>query len=176
MTPTHDIDLYARPTAVYRLYDSEDRLLYVGVAWDLEIRWTKHRLSKEWWPQVANRHVVWHANRFLALAEEDAAIELEGPLYNVVGTPEMSAIRRRRPRFATGQPANPDRHRDAAILVRPTVQLRDQARAILEANGWTMNDFLIACLVLLTKNPSAMLNRLKEFRPPEKKGRPRKKP
>jgi hypothetical protein len=69
---------------------------------------------------------------------------------------------------------DPDRHENPGVLARPSKQLRDQARGILKANGWTMNDFLVACLVLLTRNPTAMLDRLKEFRPPAKKGRPRK--
>jgi hypothetical protein len=70
---------------------------------------------------------------------------------------------------------DPDRHENPGVLARPDLKLRDQAKAVLDANGWTMNDFLIACLVLLTKNPGAMLNRLAEFRPPRKVGRPKKK-
>lgn len=69
---------------------------------------------------------------------------------------------------------DPDRHENPGVLARPDRKLRDQARAILEANDWTMNDFLIACLVQLTRNPGAMLNRLAEFRPPRKRGRPRR--
>ena len=69
---------------------------------------------------------------------------------------------------------DPDRHENPGVLARPNKQLRDQARDILDARGWTMNEFLIACLVLLTKNPKAMLGRLDEFKPPYKRGRPRK--
>ncbi|MFE0530453.1 hypothetical protein ACFW0V_22945 [Micromonospora parva] len=47
--------------------------------------------------------------------------------------------------------------------------------AQLAGRGWTMNDFLVACLVLLSKNPQALLHRLQEFRPPKKSGRPPKK-
>lgn len=69
---------------------------------------------------------------------------------------------------------DPDRHENPGVLARPAKRLRDSARVILEAHGWTMNDFLVACLVLMTKNPAAMLNRLEDFRPPPKKGRPKK--
>jgi len=70
---------------------------------------------------------------------------------------------------------NPDRHENPGVLARPTPDIRDTAKRELSARGWTMNDFLVACLVLLSKNPQAMLDRLQEFRPPAKKGRPPKK-
>lgn len=71
---------------------------------------------------------------------------------------------------------NPDRHDKPGVLARPTPEIRDAAKnALAEQPGeWTMNDFLVACMVLLTKNPKAMLERLAEFRPPPKKGRPPK--
>jgi hypothetical protein len=71
---------------------------------------------------------------------------------------------------------DPDRHENPGVLARPDRRLRDRAKEILDANGWTMNDFLIACLILLTKNPSAMLARLADFKPPRKVGRPPKNP
>jgi hypothetical protein len=73
------------------------------------------------------------------------------------------------------QSRNPDRHDTrSGVLGRPDPALRVQASRILAENGWTMNHFLIACLVLLTRNPAPFLARLSEFRPPAKKGRPRK--
>ncbi|MER7166805.1 hypothetical protein ABT336_12175 [Micromonospora sp. NPDC000207] len=70
---------------------------------------------------------------------------------------------------------NPDRHENPGVLARPTTELRDEAKQVLASNGWTMNDFLVACLVLLTRNPGPMLERLKEFKPvPKKPGRPPK--
>lgn len=74
----------------------------------------------------------------------------------------------------TGPLKDPDRHENPGVLARPSKPLRDQARVLLKAKDWTMNEFLVACLVLLTRNPKAMLERLDEFRPPRKKGRPRK--
>lgn len=65
-----EVGLYARETAVYRLYDDEKRLLYVGVTCDLAVRWAAHRLEKPWWPEVARREVVWRENRAAALREE----------------------------------------------------------------------------------------------------------
>lgn len=69
---------------------------------------------------------------------------------------------------------DPDRHEKPGVLARPDEQLRDDTRAILKAADWTMNDFLVACLVLLTKERGALLKQLEEHRPPRKRGRPRK--
>lgn len=69
---------------------------------------------------------------------------------------------------------NPDRHRDPGVLARPSAELREEAKKVLAAEGWSMNDFLVACLVLLTRNPKAMLARLAEFRPTPRRGRPKK--
>ena len=73
----------AVPTCVYRLYDALGRLLYVGVACDLDVRMGQHEKEKLWWPQVARRDVSWFATRLLAMYEEARAIRTEGPIHNV---------------------------------------------------------------------------------------------
>jgi predicted GIY-YIG superfamily endonuclease len=78
-------DLYDRPTAVYRLYDATGQLLYLGITWNLEARWTSHRQKKHWWPQVVRREVVWCVDRRAALAAEWTAITGEKPLHNIIG-------------------------------------------------------------------------------------------
>lgn len=74
---------FTRRTALYRLFDLEGRLLYVGVAFDPEGRWKGHAYDKEWWEQVVEKRVVWHETRLDALAAELAAIRDELPKYNV---------------------------------------------------------------------------------------------
>jgi len=67
---------------------------------------------------------------------------------------------------------NPDRHRNRPIMARPDPQLREHAQRLLAEHGWTTSDFMIAALMLLTRNPEAMLRRLADFRPPARRGRP----
>lgn len=68
-----------------------------------------------------------------------------------------------------------DRHERDKTTFRPPPEVKADAQKVLNEHGdWTMNDFLVACLVLLAKNPKAMLDRLAEFRPPPKRGRPPK--
>ena len=72
-------------TAVYRIYDANDQLLYVGITNDLIIRWIGHRSDKLWWRREAHRYDVrWYPNRDVAKAEEKQAIITESPKYNEV--------------------------------------------------------------------------------------------
>lgn len=70
-------------TALYRLYDAEGRLLYIGIAGKPEWRWIKHAAEKSWWAEVARRDTVWFSSRKEALAREAEAIVSEEPVYNV---------------------------------------------------------------------------------------------
>lgn len=81
------------PTALYRLFDKDGALLYVGITWDVEQRMTGHRSDKAWWPDVTERRVEWLPNRPLALAAELDAIRAEQPRYNIAGTPHATTRR-----------------------------------------------------------------------------------
>jgi predicted GIY-YIG superfamily endonuclease len=70
------------PTAVYRLFDRDDGLLYVGMTMDLEKRWYAHSRSKAWWEDVARKDVIWFTNRLDAALEESRAISSEAPRHN----------------------------------------------------------------------------------------------
>ncbi|MFC9700900.1 type II toxin-antitoxin system prevent-host-death family antitoxin [Streptomyces sp. NPDC056943] len=79
MTPSN------RDTALYRLYDVEDRLLYVGITGDPKVRFTQHRKEKPWWAEVALREVEWFSTRSDAERAEQRAIRREVPRYNDAG-------------------------------------------------------------------------------------------
>ena len=73
------------PTALYRLYDAKDRLLYVGITSDLMGRLTAHA-DKPWWPDVARKTAEWHPTRASAAEAEMKAIRSEDPVHNIAGT------------------------------------------------------------------------------------------
>lgn len=87
-----------RRAAVYRLYDADGSLLYIGSAYDPEKRCKKHR-KQPWWPQVVRRADEWFEHRNFAYEAETKAIATEHPKHNVAGTPgytpDSNAIRRR---------------------------------------------------------------------------------
>ena len=73
-----------------------------------------------------------------------------------------------------GDTHNPDRHKTrTGVFARLTPELRGSAQSILEANGWTMNDFLLACLMLLARNPQPFLARLDQVLPGRSRSRPK---
>ena len=79
---------FSRCTALYRLFDLEGRLLYVGIAFDPEARWLAHAAEKAWWSEVAETRVQWLQSRTDALIAEVVAIKAERPLYNIVAVDE----------------------------------------------------------------------------------------
>lgn len=73
--------------AVYRLFDADGTLLYVGVANDPPMRLESHSRIKKWWAQVKRHELEWHSDRAAALRAEAAAIHDENPLYNIALPP-----------------------------------------------------------------------------------------
>lgn len=72
----------AERTALYRCFDADDELLYVGISKDPKTRFEQHR-DKPWWRDVTMRVVEWYDNRPAAEHAERKAIQSEGPRYNV---------------------------------------------------------------------------------------------
>lgn len=68
--------------AVYRLYDSTDQLLYIGLGSVPEARWRAHAREKTWWPDVARKTVEWYGSFPEAARAEQEAIRTERPRYN----------------------------------------------------------------------------------------------
>lgn len=72
------------PTILYRFFDADDQLLYVGVAGTATQRWEQHAKEKGWWRDVAKTTVDHHPSRPSAMAAERNALRAEKPKYNVV--------------------------------------------------------------------------------------------
>lgn len=73
---------YHRPV-LYRVFDANDRLIYVGASHVLHFRMETHA-TKSWWSALARR-VAWefHPTKESALAAEAVAIQEEQPPFNV---------------------------------------------------------------------------------------------
>lgn len=72
---------------VYRYFDDEDVLLYVGESADPSRRAQDHANAQQWWPEVARVEVATFLNASAAKAEEARAIRDERPVYNLAGAP-----------------------------------------------------------------------------------------
>ncbi|MEV5854664.1 GIY-YIG nuclease family protein [Streptomyces anulatus] len=86
-------------TALYRLYDAADQLLYVGISNNPRLRWASHAADKTWWADVAVREIEWFPERAQAEDEEARLISLLRPLRNSApGMPPRSGPRIQRVR------------------------------------------------------------------------------
>jgi predicted GIY-YIG superfamily endonuclease len=95
------------PTALYRLYDANDALLYLGITQDPNQRWAQHRRRQHWWLEVARKEVVWIGCRAQAEATEAEALLVEKPRYDR----HLSGIYRNDPPSTVRQHADPEAER-----------------------------------------------------------------
>ncbi len=73
--------------AVYRFFDANGALLYIGLTVDPGARLRAHR-SKPWWFDIVRIEIERHETRQAAAIAERAAIKAEEPIYNVEHTPK----------------------------------------------------------------------------------------
>jgi predicted GIY-YIG superfamily endonuclease len=116
----------SRRAAVYRLYDVEGNLLYVGASYNPDRRCEDHR-RKPWGSCIARRTEEWHESRQDALAAERRAIREEGPRHNTASTPEYAALKRRQ------AAATPDKWR----VAYDANKLRDRVARQLRRFGYS---------------------------------------
>lgn len=74
----------SEPAAVYRLYDTSDVLLYVGMSRNPEKRFRDHAAQKDWWSLVTKKAVTWYDDKDAALQAEAQAIDGERPAHNII--------------------------------------------------------------------------------------------
>ncbi|MFD3330148.1 GIY-YIG nuclease family protein [Streptomyces sp. NPDC058701] len=79
-------------TALYRLYDESEDLLYVGIAFDPRHRWKTHAREKPWWAEVHVREIEWFPTRVEAEEAEASAIKGQRPKHNVIGNVPIRAL------------------------------------------------------------------------------------
>lgn len=116
-----------KPTALYRLYDSAGRLLYIGISYQPDVRFEQHSESKSWWPEVARREVQWFDDRPTAAAAEAIAVRTEDPEHNGTYSP-------RRDRRTVRDAVAADGVREVSLsLARP--KLAGLIRGVEEGGG-----------------------------------------
>lgn len=72
-------------TAVYRFYDNDNTLIYVGITNNPVKRWDLHAYEKPWWSDVTLREIEWFSTREEAEVAEAQIISSRRPKWNVDG-------------------------------------------------------------------------------------------
>lgn len=70
-------------TSLYRHFDRDGRLLYVGISNNALARLRGHKLDASWYPEITDISIAHYPDRATAERAEARAIRTEAPLYNV---------------------------------------------------------------------------------------------
>lgn len=143
-----------RPAAVYRLFNRNGVLVYVGSAFDPWVRCLKHVRESEWWSEVdpSKTFIEWYPTKRLAEVAEATAIRLDHPLCNQrLALPRYDWNTRRRPATPNygdrvpGRHLSEDRHRRdrPARLIRPDPpELWNQLGVMADNRGALISDLI----------------------------------
>jgi hypothetical protein len=113
------------PTVLYRFFDADDRLLYVGVSLEIAWRWKAHSASQPWWGSTARATMEHFPSRAAALAAERQAIFDERPLWNIAHNSDAARTRSgSRPRRQVQDGRWVSMSRAAALLNVPLSRVR----------------------------------------------------
>lgn len=77
-------ELDAMPTALYRHFSADGRLLYVGISLQAVTRTMQHRNRARWYAEITRIDLEWFPSRSAAEHAEKLAIKAEKPLYNII--------------------------------------------------------------------------------------------
>ena len=72
-----------KKTALYRMFDCDGQLLYVGISQNWFNRLNTHFSSKPWVDEITNITIAWYASTPAAALAERTAIRWENPVYNI---------------------------------------------------------------------------------------------
>lgn len=75
---------FNKPTQLYRHYDGDGVLLYVGISLNTIGRLAQHKFESGWFNQIASITITTYQSRKEALDAEAEAIEREAPVFNVI--------------------------------------------------------------------------------------------
>jgi GIY-YIG catalytic domain-containing protein len=79
----------SEPNQIYRHFNAEGELLYVGISLSAIVRLAGHRNKSEWFDKIARVEIENLPNRSAALKAELLAIKTEKPKHNLSGKPEF---------------------------------------------------------------------------------------
>ena len=88
----------SEPTELYRHFDADGSLLYVGISLSALYRLKEHKTRSAWFGKIANITIERFPSRRAALDAEASAIRTEKTVHNRPHTSQAADLRRGRPR------------------------------------------------------------------------------
>lgn len=113
---------------VYRYYDVDGELIYIGVTGDPYQRWLQHKRLRPWGHEIALVSLERYAYEDLALEHERIAIRSEGPKYNIRSTGRGDAQQ-----SAAGRASGIARSNARSIASLPSTNETNETDSTLEA-------------------------------------------
>lgn len=141
------------PTSVYRYYDEDGVLIYVGITGRGTRRNLEHSDKAAWWPFVARQEVEHYPTRKAALTRERSLIRKYRPPFNTQHNPDHTGIRAAYLRFAEVLPTVDESFQDQYQRLGHGLPLR----AVGSSDGTTVtfashpDHWPVAATVQLTK-------------------------
>jgi predicted GIY-YIG superfamily endonuclease len=111
---------------LYRYFDSDGLLLYIGISFDFAYRLIQHQAKSIWFCDIARIDIEKYSTRQQALHAEAEAIEAEKPIYNRRGK-DRSA--KRAAAKAKHTIATRERRRRAGVIPRHEYEQNSISRA-----------------------------------------------
>lgn len=117
--------------ALYRHFNSEGVLLYVGISLNAVNRTKQHGKVSKWYEEISTITIQHYPNRKEAIEAEGIAVKSEGPLYNIQLRPKPEKHRKYRASKATDIGVDNMRDEiDQVITLKPLYKLKDAASAL----------------------------------------------
>jgi excinuclease UvrABC nuclease subunit len=120
-------DKIVRPTALYRYFDRQGELLYIGISKTPIIRLSTHQCQKNWEFDIASITIAYFETRPRAVNAERLAIRAENPRYNIQGKGQPYIAGRNR------KPRTEEEKREAERQKKATYRAKKKAKAAAAA-------------------------------------------
>lgn len=138
------------PTILYRYFDDNNRLLYVGITKDQRKRFSSHNRKSLWMTDAVRCTLEHFETREKAKAAETRAIQDEYPLHNIAETARKNKIRLSPEAHLVQMTGSPDNgfdpiHQDFAKDLIETIYT-------LPSTGWDGFEYLGFAYDLLSSN------------------------
>ena len=120
-----------KKTQLYRHFDADRNLLYVGVTSNIDVRNASHKVNSHWFSAIDIIESEEFPDRSSAVAAELSAIKEESPKWNVIGNPNAIA----------GQPRNMD-----MMTIRIPLELMLDLKLTAKADDRSINSMVTRIL------------------------------